>query len=72
MTQTITVGTASVLTDLLDESGATERVLSLLAKAVADGEAAESARSVQPLIEALPLSAHFKDEVLAALYETSR
>jgi pyruvate,water dikinase len=57
---------ASVLADSLDAAGTRDTVLSLLAGAADDG-AAESARSVQPLIRALQLSTSFSDDVQRAL-----
>ena len=57
---------ASVLTDLLDASGARERVLALLTTGASDS-AAESSRAVQPLINALELPAHLTDAVIQAL-----
>ena len=53
---------ASVLAELLDASGARERVLALLA----GGGAAAGALSVQPVIGALKLPADFSDAVLQA------
>jgi pyruvate,water dikinase len=57
---------ASVLTDLLDAAGDRQRVLSLLAGA-GDGGAAGAARSIQPLIHALPMPAHLSEEIDRAL-----
>jgi pyruvate, water dikinase len=56
---------ASVLTDLLDASGARELVLSHLANAGGDGSA-ESSRIIQPLVRALELPADLTDAVIQA------
>jgi pyruvate,water dikinase len=61
---------ASVLADLLDSTGERERVLALLARA-ADAGAAETARSIQPLIRALQLPAPLSDEIDRALEQLS-
>ena len=57
---------ASVLTELLDASGARERVLSLLAGAGGEDGAAQSSLAIQPLIQALQLPAQFSDAVRKA------
>jgi len=61
---------ASVLADLLESTGERERVLSLLAQAGEAG-AAETARSIQPLIRALRLPALLSDEIDRALERLS-
>ena len=61
---------ASVLADLLDSTGERERVLSLLAR-TGDAGAAETARSIQPLIRALQLPALLSDEIGRALEQLS-
>jgi pyruvate, water dikinase len=61
---------ASVLADLLDSTGKRERVVSLLARAGEAG-AADTARSIQPLIRALQLPALLSDEIDRALEQLS-
>ena len=63
---------ASVLTELLDASGARERVLALVREAGAADGTAESARSIQPLIQALQLPAPFTNAVLDAFGRLDR
>jgi pyruvate,water dikinase len=61
---------ASVLADLLDAAGDRDRVLSFLAR-TGEAGAAETARSIQPLIRALQLPAHISDEIDRALEQLS-
>jgi pyruvate,water dikinase len=57
---------ASVLTELLDACGARGRVLALVEEAGGSDDTAESARSIQPLIQALQLPPAFANAVIAA------
>jgi pyruvate,water dikinase len=61
---------ASVLADLLDAAGDRERVLALLGR-TGEAGAAETARSIQPLIHALTLPADLLDEIDRALESLS-
>jgi pyruvate, water dikinase len=61
---------ASVLADLLDSAGDRERVLSILGRA-GDVGAAETARSIQPLIRALQLPPLLSEEIDLALEQLS-
>ena len=63
---------ASVLSELLDASGARERVLALVGEAGAAESTAESARTIQPLIQALQLPAPFANAVIDAFGRLSK